>query len=95
MSFIIQYLIAGEKSDLIATVRPLHQAYIERFQDCIQLTAVTREEEGGPLTGAIFVLNVEDQVAAVQFSADDPYVRAGIFTKLQIAWFEKRRGWVG
>ena len=94
MSYIVQYFVAGDRVDAIASIRPMHRAYIERFQDQIQLTALTFEDDGKTLHGAIFVLRVESRVEAKQFSADDPYVQAGIFLNPLIARFEKRRGWI-
>jgi len=84
MYFII---LAEDKPDLLALraeVRPEHLAYAEAA-GCVRLAGPLLNDGAEPKPrGSMLIINVADRAAAEDFAAHDPYMRAGLFARVDI-----------
>jgi len=93
MDFLIHYSFSDGARDLLEKTRPHHRRHIEEWSSKILLSALVTDESGEKLKEALFVLGAPSMEDAERFSADDPYVKAGIFQDARISRFIGRRGW--
>src|SRR5260221_10196683 len=81
----------GQRSAEIRTAtRGAHLAYLEQHQDILVLGGALLAEDGKTRTGSMLVLNVPNREAAEEFSANEPFRRAGLFASVKIT--RMRRG---
>ena len=64
--------------------RPRHLAYIEAHRSRVPIAGPFTSEDGQSMTGSLIVLDADSLEAARAFSADDPYVQAGLFSSVEI-----------
>jgi len=70
--------------------REAHLAYLERHKDILVLSGGTLAEDGKTRTGSVFIINVPSREAAENFSAEEPFRKAGLFKTVKIT--RMRRG---
>ncbi len=71
---------------LRTAARAEHLAYLEGAIDQILVAGPLLDDEGLPI-GSMLLMNFADRRAAVNFAADDPYARAGLFSSVAVtAW---------
>ena len=63
--------------------RGAHRAYLEPNQGMILHAGAQLDIEGRPC-GSLFIIEAADRTGAEQFSANDPYVKAGLFESVEI-----------
>lgn len=63
--------------------REAHLAYA-RENDCIRMAGPMLADDGETMIGSLFVIEVEDLDAVERFRAADPYVKAGLFDRVEI-----------
>ncbi len=66
---------AGE---LREKTRPAHSDYLKRHSDRMHAGGPFENDEGG-IVGTLLIVNVEDRAAALAFTADEPFHKAGVF----------------
>ena len=73
-----------------ASTREAHLAYLERHRNIVVLGGGLLAEDGKTRTGSVLIVNVPDRRAAEEFSADEPFRKAGLFQTVKIT--RMRRG---
>jgi uncharacterized protein YciI len=63
--------------------RPAHLAFIAARSDEVKLAGPFLDA-AGDMAGSLLILEVPDLAAVQAFSAADPYVRAGLFERVEI-----------
>ncbi|WP_374575290.1 YciI family protein [Phenylobacterium sp.] len=63
--------------------REAHLAYAGARADQIPFAGALLDEKGD-MAGSLIVIEAEDLAAAQAFSAGDPYVKAGLFERVEI-----------
>jgi uncharacterized protein len=64
------------------TTRDAHLAYIEETGVVSQAGPLL--DAGGEMCGSLIIIDVENQAAAENWAAGDPYATAGLFEKVEI-----------
>lgn len=74
------------QQELRAATRNEHLAYLEQVIDQIVVAGPLLDDEGTPI-GSMLLMEFPDRKAAVNFAANDPYARAGLFASVAVtAW---------
>lgn len=60
-----------------------HLAYVGAFAERILVAGPLLDDEGG-MRGSMILMDFEDRAAAEAFCAADPYVKAGLFERVEI-----------
>ncbi len=63
-----------------ASQRERHLAYLERHKDILVLGGALTADDGGKRLGSCLILNVASRAAAEDFSRDEPFRKAGLFS---------------
>ena len=80
-------LLCHDKDDGLATrmeTRPVHLDYIASAGEQVLLAGALLNEAGEP-AGSLLIIEAEDANAAKAFADNDPYAKAGVFNKVDIA----------
>jgi hypothetical protein len=88
MLFAIRCLDKPDSHELRAETRPAHLDYLSTFADAVHIAGPLLDEAGRPM-GSLLVLDLADRPAAERFAAEDPYTRAGLFERVEIAPFKR------
>ena len=70
-------------TDLRAANREAHLAYA-RSVDCIRAAGPLLSDDGEVMIGSLFIIEAEDMAAVDRFREADPYVQAGLFTRVDV-----------
>jgi uncharacterized protein YciI len=68
------------------TVRPRHLAHARPVAESGRMLI------GGPFTdgtGSLIIVDMESEAAALEFASNDPYVREGVFERVEVKPFRK------
>jgi hypothetical protein len=84
MLYIIYQIDKPEAADLRAAHREAHFAYLDAHEDILVLGGAMLADDGATRTGSVLIINVADREAAEQFSANEPFRRAGLFARVEI-----------
>lgn len=68
--------------------RPAHVAYLKSFGDKLQGAGATLDAEE-KMNGSVVILELDSLAEAEEFSANDPYAKAGLFEKVFIQPWNK------
>ena len=68
--------------------REAHLAYLQAFQDAIHMAGPLLDAAGSPC-GSLLLMDFPDRAAAERFAAADPYAKAGLFERVEIAPWKK------
>ena len=71
--------------------REAHLAYAGSFKAHIKLGGPLLNE-AGEMAGSMLIMEFDDIAQARAFSADDPYVKAGLFQRVDITAFKPTLG---
>ena len=63
-------------TELRMSLRPAHLDYLKAQDRLIVLAGATLTDDGGAMTGSLFVIDAPDRAAAQAFSAADPFTIA-------------------
>lgn len=74
--------------------REAHLAYVRERMHTMKLGGPYLDE-AGQMVGSLIIIEVEDLDAAKAWSANDPYVTAGVFERVEIRPFRVTVGGVG
>jgi len=73
-------------TELRATMRSEHLAYLASLGDAMKFAGPFLNDEGAPI-GSLVMIDAADRVAAQVMAANDPYNKAGLFASVEIkAW---------
>jgi hypothetical protein len=84
MLYIIYQIDKPEAADLRAAHREAHFAYLDAHEDILVLGGAMLADDGATRTGSVLIINVPDREAAEQFSANEPFRKAGLFARVEI-----------
>ena len=89
--FAIHCLDKPASLELRLANREAHLAYAGSFKAHIKLGGPLRNE-AGEMAGSMLIMEFDDIAPARAFSADDPYVKAGLFQRVDITAFKPTLG---
>jgi uncharacterized protein YciI len=69
--------------ELRETTRPAHLAYLKMHHDKMRLGGPFENDEGG-IVGTLFVVDVETRAAAIAFTEEEPFHKAGVFESVVV-----------
>ncbi|MDA2814471.1 YciI family protein [Nocardiopsis sp. RSe5-2] len=61
-----------------------HWSYMDRFADRLLLRGPTLSDDGEEHTGSVHVVDLADREQAERFAAEEPYGRAGLYTRVTV-----------
>lgn len=65
--------------------RAAHLAYLDGYGDRVYAAGPVMSDDLQSMVGSLIVLDLPDRAAAEGFCVDDPYARAGLFERVEIA----------
>jgi uncharacterized protein YciI len=71
-------------TELRQATRSTHLAYVQGAAKIIKIAGPLLSEDGERMAGSFFVLEVDSLAAAREFSAKDPYAKAGLFASVTV-----------
>ena len=89
--FAIHCLDKPASLELRLANREAHLAYAGSFKAHIKLGGPLLNE-AGEMAGSMLIMEFDDIAKARAFSADDPYVKAGLFQRVDITAFKPTLG---
>jgi len=89
--FVLHCVDKPNALDVRMGAREAHLAYVGGKRDILRLGGPLLDE-GGNMAGSLMIVDVPDKAAAEAFSADDPYTRAGLWSRVEIAAFRASLG---
>ena len=69
--------------ELREQTRATHLAYLKAHASAMHLGGPFESDEGG-IVGTLFIVNVPDRRAALAFTADEPFHKAGVFESVLV-----------
>lgn len=90
MLYIIYQVDKPSSAAIRAAHRDAHLAYLDEHKAIVLLGGAMLAEDGATRTGSVLVINVRSREEAEQFSANEPFRRAGLFERVEIT--RMRRG---
>jgi uncharacterized protein YciI len=90
MLYIIYQEDRADGAAIRAAARDAHFAYLDRHHDILVLGGALLNEDGATRTGSVLIINVPDRAAADEFSANEPFRKAGLFRTVKVS--RMRRG---
>ncbi len=85
MLFVIRCLDKPGHQSVRAGNRAAHLAYLDQYADRLVFAGPTLTDDGGGMTGSLLVIDLDDRAAADAFCAGDPYAKAGLFERVEVA----------
>lgn len=61
-----------------------HLAHVERYWQRYLVAGPLRAEDGGPITGSLFLVFADSEAAARDLMAGDPYVASGLYARMDV-----------
>ena len=74
---------------LRAEMRAEHLKSLEGHKDKLLAAGALLSDDGKDATGGLLIVDVEDRKAAEDFIANDPFTKAGLFTKITVKRWRK------
>ena len=90
MLYIIYQVDKPGTADIRAATRDAHFAYLDEHKDILVLGGATLAEDGLTRLGSVLIVNVPGREEAERFSSNEPFRRAGLFSRVEIT--RMRRG---
>ena len=87
MLFVIHMIDRPDAADLRAEVVEAHREFVGGHLDAMYLGGPLVADDGTTAIGSMIVMDFSDRAAAVDFIADEPYNRAGLFESVTIRAF--------
>jgi hypothetical protein len=82
-------LLCSDKPDSLSLrkeTRPAHLEYFHSYGNKLILGGPMLDDAGNP-KGSMMVIEADDEAAARELSANDPYAKAGLFAEVRIIPF--------
>jgi uncharacterized protein len=90
MLYIIYQIDRPDGAAIRAEQRPAHFAYLDQHRDIMVLGGALLADDGVGREGSCLIVNVKGREQAEQFSASEPFRKAGLFQSVEIR--RMRRG---
>ena len=85
MFYIIRCFDKPGQQDLRLANRADHLAYLQTYGDKVVAAGPVLSEDLQSMVGSLIILDLDDRAAADTFAAGDPYAKAGLFERVEIA----------
>jgi uncharacterized protein YciI len=94
--FVISYIDKPNSLPLRMANRPAHLAYAhdENNPAKVKLGGPYLDDKG-EMAGSLIILEAPDKAAAVRFTENDPYVKAGLFSSIDVRPYRLTVGTIG
>ena len=89
MLFCIYCLDKPNSRDLRLATRAAHLEYAGKNVDRMLVGGPLLDEDGETMIGSLLIMDLPDRAAAEALMANDPYVKAGLFTSVTIRAYKK------
>ncbi len=89
MYFIILATDKSNAAQVRQEARPAHLDYIQKFGKQIIAGGATLSEDGAVMTGSFLLVDMRDRAAVEEYLRDDPYVKAGLFERVEVRRWRK------
>jgi uncharacterized protein len=90
MLYVIYQEDREDGADIRAANREKHLAYLEQHKDILVLGGALLDDDGVKRVGSCLIINVAGRKQAEEFSRNEPFRKAGLFSRVQIT--RMRRG---
>ncbi|MFT7598234.1 MAG: hypothetical protein ACI8TP_001155 [Acidimicrobiales bacterium] len=87
MLFVIHMIDRPHGAELRASIGDAHRDFVGGHMDSMYLGGPLLADDGTTAIGSMIVKDFADRAAAVAFSEDEPYNRAGLFESVTIRAF--------
>ena len=87
MLFAIHMIDRPGASDLRTSVAEAHREFVGAHLDAMWAGGPLLDDDGETLIGSLIIMDFADRTAAVDFIAEEPYNRAGLFESVTIRAF--------
>ena len=92
--FLLTCIDRTDAGDLRSRTRAAHLDYLKTAPISMRIAGPIFDDQG-QMMGSHFVLEAQDRAAVEQFTADDPYGRAGLFARTEILSWRVTIGSIG
>ena len=94
--FVISYIDKPNSLELRMANRPAHLAYAhsEEAPAKVKLGGPYLDEKGD-MAGSLIIVEAPDKAAAIRFTENDPYVKAGLFSSIDVRLYRITVGNLG
>ena len=89
MYFIILATDKPNATQIRQQARPAHLDYIAGFGTQIVAAGATLSDDGTAMTGSFILVDMPDRGAVEEYVRNDPYVKAGLFERVEIRRWRK------
>ncbi len=66
-----------------------HLEYLSRLEDRVFAAGPTLAPDGETMNGSVLIIDFADRDAAEDFTAADPYAKAGLFESVEVSAWKK------
>ncbi|GAA5237128.1 YciI family protein [Verticiella sediminum] len=87
MIFAFHLIDRPDAGDLRLCVRPEHKAYLALVAERIAFAGPLTADDGQTMLGSLLVIDFEDRAAAMQWIAEEPFTKAGLYQTVSILPF--------
>lgn len=89
MLWALYYVDHPNSTDLRMSLRPDHLAYLKENNGMIVVAGATLSDDGETMTGSVIIIDAPDRAAAEAFSANDPFAKGNLFSKIEVKRMRK------
>lgn len=89
MLFIIYQNDKPGGEEIRAATRDEHFAYLDRHEDILVLGGALLADDAKTRTGSVLIVNVKNRAEAETFSENEPFRKAGLFSRVEINHMRK------
>jgi len=87
MLFTFHLLDRSGTAELRAQMRPEHKSYLAQVAERIAFAGPLLADDGTTMIGGLLVIDFPDRQAAVQWQAQEPFTRAGLYATVSVHAF--------
>lgn len=87
MIYVFRLLDKPGAADLRQRVRPEHKAYLGAVADRIAFAGPLTHDDGVQMVGSLLAIDFPTREAAMQWLADEPFTRAGLYAGVEVHAF--------
>ena len=89
MPYVIDATDKPDSAALRAAERPKHMAFLDSNLPQLIAVGAKLRDDGETAWGSLYIIDVDDRVAAEAFIKDDLFSKAGLFGKVEISRWRK------
>lgn len=88
MLYALHLLDKPDMQDLRSRTRPDHKAYLSQVAERIAFAGPLLDDDGRTMIGSLLVIDFAGRDAALDWLADEPFTRAGLYGQTRVYAFE-------